>query len=126
MDGDPAGHRQAPLLLIPFVENAFKHGVLDDPATPVRMYLTLGPGTVAFTVENHCHHYQPDTTSGIGLTNLRRRLELLYEGQYALQVGSVGAEFRAHLQVNENDLISVPRLVVSKVVARRKVAAETA
>lgn len=125
VDGDPAGHRVAPLLLIPFVENAFKHGVLDDPATPVRMHLTLRPGTLAFTVANQCHHYQPDATSGIGLTNLQRRLELLYEGRYTLRVGAVGGEFQTHLWVNEseNDLVSAPRVVTPKTMARRQVVA---
>jgi two-component system LytT family sensor kinase len=82
VSGDPAGHRVAPLLLIPLVENAFKHGVLDDPATPVRMHLTLGPGRLEFMVENQHHDYQADSSSGVGLANLRRRLELLYPGRY--------------------------------------------
>ncbi len=97
VQGDPAGYRVAPLLLIPFVENAFKHGVLDDPATPVRLHLALGRGTLAFTVENRRHNYQPDATSGIGLANLRRRLELLYRGLYTLEGGVVGDDYRASL-----------------------------
>jgi two-component system LytT family sensor kinase len=97
--GDPTSHRVAPLLLIPFVENAFKHGVLDDPATPVRMQLTLTPGAVEFAVENQRHDYQTDSTSGIGLANLRRRLELLYPGHYAWQVGPAGRQFSAYLRL---------------------------
>ncbi|QKG55858.1 histidine kinase [Hymenobacter sp. BRD128] len=98
--GDPAGHRVAPLLLIPFVENAFKHGVLDDPATPVRLHLVLTPGAIEFTVENQRHNYQPDHGSGIGLANLHRRLELLYPDMYAWQVGPEGQQFRAHLRLD--------------------------
>jgi two-component system LytT family sensor kinase len=98
--GDPTGHRVAPLLLVPFVENAFKHGVLDDPTTPVRMQLTLSPGTVEFTVENQSHDYLTDSSSGIGLANLHRRLELLYPGRYTWQVGPAGAQFRARLQLS--------------------------
>jgi two-component system LytT family sensor kinase len=97
--GEPAGHRVAPLLLIPFVENAFKHGVLDDPATPVQLQLTLTPEAVEFTVENQRHDYQTDSSSGIGLANLHRRLELLYPGRYTWQVGPVGPQFRAHLRL---------------------------
>jgi two-component system LytT family sensor kinase len=97
--GEPAGHRVAPLLLIPFVENAFKHGVLDDPATPIQLQLTLTPEAVEFTVENQRHDYQTDSSSGIGLANLHRRLELLYPGHYTWQVGPVGAQFRAHLRL---------------------------
>lgn len=97
--GNPAGHRVAPLLLIPFVENAFKHGVLDDPATPVRMQLTLSPEAVEFTVENQRHAYQPDASHGIGLANLRRRLALLYPGGHTWQVGPEGTQFRARLRL---------------------------
>lgn len=99
ISGDPAGHRVAPLLLVPFVENAFKHGVLDDPATPVRMHLTLAPRLVEFTVENQRHDYQADATSGIGLRNLRRRLELLYPGRFGCETGPVGPQYRARLRL---------------------------
>lgn len=106
VQGDLAGHRVAPLLLIPFVENAFKHGVLDDPATPVRLHLALAPGTVEFTVENQRHDYQSDSGSGIGLTNLRRRLELLYPGRFAWQVEPAGPLFRAFLRLGDEVFIS--------------------
>ena len=99
--GDPTGHRVAPLLLVPFAENAFKHGLLDDPAAPVRLHLTLAPGALEFTVENRRHDYQADTTSGIGLANLARRLELLYPGRYELEATPVGDDFRARLQLRK-------------------------
>ncbi|MCC3157066.1 histidine kinase [Hymenobacter sp. 15J16-1T3B] len=108
VEGDPAGHRVAPLLLIPFVENAFKHGVLDDPAAPVRLHLRLQPGRVEFTVRNRRHDYQSDATSGIGLSNLRRRLQLLYPGQHELQTGPEGAEFQARLLVYDEAAPTVP------------------
>jgi hypothetical protein len=98
--GHPAGHRVAPLLLIPLVENAFKHGVLDDPATPVRLRLAVLPGVVEFAVENQRHDYQAAAGSGIGLANLHRRLELLYPSQYAWDVGEVGPQFRARLRLD--------------------------
>ena len=97
--GTLAGHRVAPLLLIPLVENAFKHGVLDDPAAPVRLHLALRPNAVEFTVENRRHAYQPDATSGIGLANLARRLELLYPGRYSFGARAEGEDFRACLQL---------------------------
>jgi two-component system LytT family sensor kinase len=118
--GDPTGHRVAPLLLIPFVENAFKHGVLDDPATPVRMQLTLTPSALEFSVENQCHTYQADSSSGIGLSNLRRRLELLYPGRYTWQAGLAGPQFRAHLRLDAPAVISapaVPELMPTELVA---------
>lgn len=106
--GDPAGHRVAPLLLIPLVENAFKHGLLDDPAAPVRLHLALAPGTLEFTVENRRHDYQTDTTSGIGLANLRRRLALLYPGGFTLAAGPAGADYRARLTLGAGVVATTP------------------
>jgi hypothetical protein len=97
--GEPAACRVAPLLLVPFVENAFKHGVLDDPATPVRMQLALQADALEFTVENQRHDYPADPGSGIGLANLRRRLELGYPDRHELEVGPVGPQFRARLRL---------------------------
>jgi two-component system LytT family sensor kinase len=96
--GDPAGYRLAPLLLIPFVENACKHGVY-DPATPVRLHLRLKPGLVEFTVENTCHQSQAARPPGLGLANLRRRLELLYPGQHVLRATREESQFRAYLRL---------------------------
>ncbi|MBD2769152.1 histidine kinase [Hymenobacter sp. BT664] len=97
--GEPAGHRLAPLLLIPFVENAMKHGVLDDPAEPVRIRLALQPDELLFEVENRRSDYQKDATTGIGLDNLRRRLELLYPGRYSLRIAAAGLQFTTSLRL---------------------------
>ncbi len=86
--GEPAGRRVAPLVLIPFVENAIKHGVLDDPENPVRIRLTIEGGQLQFEVENQRSDDHKDATTGIGLPNLRRRLELLYPERHTLQVDS--------------------------------------
>jgi two-component system LytT family sensor kinase len=102
VDGDADGHRILPLLLIPFVENALKHGVLDDPATPVLLQLRLRQGMIEFTVENRSHDYQVDATSGIGLANLRRRLILRYPERHTLRVESVGNVHKAYLRVMED------------------------
>jgi hypothetical protein len=118
--GDPAGHRVAPLLLVPFVENAFKHGVLDDPATPVQMQLILTSDAVAFTVENQRHDYQPDATSCIGLRNLRRRLELLYPNRFACTTGPMGTQYRAHLRLDVaagTPVSAVPAPMLTELVA---------
>ncbi|MBT9393472.1 sensor histidine kinase [Hymenobacter sp. NST-14] len=101
LTGDPAGHRIAPLLLIPFVENALKHGTLDDPAHPVRIHLTLSAGHLDFEVRNlpldPADH--KDATTGVGLPNLRRRLALLYPGRHTLRVQADEEEFVTFLQL---------------------------
>ena len=97
--GEPAGRRVAPLVLIPFLENAIKHGVLDDPANPVCIRLHVEGEQLQFKVENACSDDQKDATTGIGLPNLRRRLELLYPKRHALHAGAEGGQFTTSLRL---------------------------
>lgn len=75
-----------PVLLIAFVENAFKHGVLDDPADPVLIHVIVEGNNLQLNVQNRINHQLKDQTGGIGLPNIRRRLELLYPGQHTLNI----------------------------------------
>lgn len=97
--GEPAGWRVAPLVLIPFVENAIKHGVLDDPAHPVRIRLSLQDKQLEFEVQNRRSDDHKDATTGIGLPNIRRRLALLYPERHALRVAAAGEEFTTSLRL---------------------------
>ena len=97
--GEPADRRIAPLVLIPFVENAFKHGILDDPAHPVRICLRVEPQEVVFRVGNRISADHKDATSGIGLPNLRRRLALQYPGRHQLSVSAENGQFDTLLRV---------------------------
>lgn len=97
--GEPAGRRVAPLVLIPLVENAIKHGVLDDPKHPVHIRLYVDGDHVQFEVENQRSDANKDATTGIGLPNLRRRLELLYPEHHTLQVGAAEERFTTLLRL---------------------------
>lgn len=97
--GAPAGRRVAPLVLIPFVENAIKHGVLDDPDNPVRIHLNIEGEQLQFEVENQHSDDNKDTTTGIGLPNIARRLELLYPERHTLQVGAAAGRFTTSLRL---------------------------
>jgi two-component system LytT family sensor kinase len=76
----------ASLLFVSFVENAFKHGVLNDPLNPVHIHLTAANGTIIFSVSNKKNNDQKDKTGGIGLNNVKRRLELMYPGKHQLEI----------------------------------------
>lgn len=88
VQGDVKGKMIAPLLLLPFVENAFKHGVSkDENESWIRIHLSLINNKIEFLVENSI----PDSTdkneltkSGIGLSNIKKRLELQYNERYKL------------------------------------------
>ena len=92
-----------PMLLIPFVENAFKHGVgmIEHPAIEIR--LDIKEGILHFSVRNR---FNPDSaeirdkTSGIGLGNVSRRLKLLYGNQHVLHISQEGGWFAVLLELN--------------------------
>ncbi|MFD1144276.1 sensor histidine kinase [Larkinella insperata] len=80
----------APMMLIPFVENAFKHGISLRNPSWIFITLTLDLTTLYFKVHNSRHPApasDPERDrSGIGLENVRKRLELIYPGRYSLAI----------------------------------------
>jgi two-component system LytT family sensor kinase len=76
----------ASLMLIPFVENAIKHGVVTDPQNPVKISLKMIGLHLELIVINLINHAQKDQSSGIGLVNVQRRLELIYPDQHELTI----------------------------------------
>lgn len=95
-------HLIEPMLLIPFIENAFKHGtgLLQQPELDISLHVT--DGNLQFKVRNR---YNPDSreikdkTSGIGLVNVRRRLNLLYEKRHSLVITKEDGWFTAFLEL---------------------------
>ncbi|MFD2787693.1 sensor histidine kinase [Hymenobacter rubripertinctus] len=96
-------HPIAPLLLLPLVENAFKHGDLTARPVAVHIALHLAPdGQLRFSVLNSvapadAGRELPRQPGGVGLVNLRRRLELLYPTRYALDVQTTPEQHRVTL-----------------------------
>jgi len=89
----------APLLLISFVENAFKHGEVNESESPVIISLTIAKNILCFYVANKINHRNKDFSGGIGLKNVRRRLELLYPGKYDLQISNDGMSYHSTLKL---------------------------
>lgn len=93
-----------PMLLIPLVENAFKHGVnvIRDPALQIK--LQLNEGALEMRIANRYRELpQSDKeagNSGIGLANLRRRLDILYPGTHELHLTKEAGWFKAYLHLN--------------------------
>jgi two-component system LytT family sensor kinase len=93
----------APMLLIPFVENAFKHGISLRKPSQVAISLQIREGTLYFDVRNTVHEKQDHDIeadkNGIGLENVRLRLQLLYPQKHELVVRQTALEFFIHLTV---------------------------
>jgi two-component system LytT family sensor kinase len=100
VDENLAGKRIASLMLIPFVENAFKHGVVNDAQRPVKIQIKLIGDQLVFTVSNKINRNQKDQSSGIGLDNTRRRLQLLYPNQHELLIADNGQSYKTTLNID--------------------------
>lgn len=80
----------APMLLNPFIENAFKHGISFQYPSWIYVTLTLDSNRIFFKVHNSFHqtlsHDPEQSHSGIGLENVRKRLALIYPGKHHLEI----------------------------------------
>ncbi len=95
----------APMMLLPFVENAFKHGVSATQKSHIYILVLQKGSVLDITVKNSVMKDKSislDTNSGIGLLNTRRRLDLLYPGKYKLDICELttGNEYTVHLMLD--------------------------
>jgi two-component system LytT family sensor kinase len=91
-----------PLILIPLVENAFKHGVSETRSSPfIDIHLSVNQRQLSFLVRNSTDRSagNGEVRENIGLSNLRRQLELLYT-DYEVTVEQLRSEFSASLKIN--------------------------
>jgi two-component system LytT family sensor kinase len=91
-----------PLLLIPFVENIIKHGVIDDTLNPAVLNIKISNSDFNLYCRNKIRQRQKDNTGGIGLSNVKRRLELLYPEKHQFTIQNDIVEFNCSLQLNLN------------------------
>jgi hypothetical protein len=92
-----------PMLLVPLVENAFKHGINFESASWVNIVLTCDDQSIRFKVANSYHGEQlqdPERHhSGIGLQNVKERLEIFYKNNYQFSHGVVESEYISEIQI---------------------------
>ena len=92
----------APMIFLPFVENAFKHGIASMQPSHINISILQRDHTVELTVKNtviKSNSMRLEINSGIGLANTKRRLDLLYPGKYQLEINELNAnnEYTVHL-----------------------------
>jgi sensor histidine kinase YesM len=93
----------APMMLIPFIENAFKHGISTKNKSWIKINLRCLKGSIHLDVVNSVHAKKatedPKDESGIGLDNVRKRLELLYPNTHSLTIVANDAEHFVHFSL---------------------------
>ncbi len=101
IDGEMGALEIAPMLLIPFVENAFKHGDKKVKAPVINIDLAVQSKVLVFKVENSIPEkvIEKDQTEGIGLSNLKKRLEILYHNRHKLKITNNDGVYKAYLEI---------------------------
>jgi len=105
LPGQSNGFNIAPMLLIPFVENAFKHGS-NSKGYRVDIRLNVENGILDFITKNTINPNKRPLLAngykegGIGLQNVKRRLDLTYPQRYQLDLRDDGKTYEAHLKIN--------------------------
>lgn len=99
VEGKTGGKEIAPLLLIPFVENAFKYGISTKETSDIFFKLIADERSIVFTSKNHIMPGEKNNNenTGIGLKNTSRRLELLYPQKHILKIEKINEDFIVHL-----------------------------
>lgn len=87
-----------PMILITFVENAFKYGVSSTSHSSIDITLSLKNNHLLFTTTNNIFK-KKEVSTGIGIENCRKRLELLYPNRYSLEFGGDGNIYKIVLNI---------------------------
>lgn len=95
----------APLVLIPFIENAFKHGVNSEEDSDIEIKITITDTTLHLLVKNNCVTINNNTLnkSGLGIENTKQRLQLLYPENHTLKISKLDNYFIVNLDLNIHD-----------------------
>lgn len=100
---ESSGVNIAPMLFIPFVENAFKHGVVIGQTTTIAIGIILSGQNLIFTCANTNYSAVKKMEfekSGVGLENVKRRLDLLYPGKHRLRITETDGDYTVNLEID--------------------------
>lgn len=90
----------APLILIPFIENAFKHGVNPEENSEIYIGITISGDELHLKVTNKKVHIRhSEKHSGLGIANAKKRLHLLYPGEHTLRMEDNKEDFRVFVML---------------------------
>ncbi len=99
VNGDTENIRIIPLVLISVLENVFKHGELADSTVPARFHLNVDHDGVTLAVQNKKAKRSHVYSSGIGMSNMQKRLDQFYPGKYQLDVVQNVNHYKLNLNI---------------------------
>lgn len=101
ISGEEEGLEIEPYMLIPFIENAFKHGVNSEENSDIQVFVRIRGEDLHMDVSNRKVSVQrkDEPSTGIGIENTRQRLELLYGGRYTLDIEDTENYYTVNLQI---------------------------
>lgn len=101
ISGAANGLKVVPIIMIPFVENAFKHSVESDTENGISLQIRIENGMLYFDCENKWDsaNTDKDKSHGIGLETVKKRLALSYPQKHQLKIDSTNATFKVHLEL---------------------------
>ncbi|WP_435356697.1 sensor histidine kinase [Emticicia sp. SJ17W-69] len=99
VNGDMKGKKIAPLMLIPFIENAFKHGVNAEEESVIKIHIATAENELYLSVFNKkvTVHISEENKSGLGVENTKNRLEHLYPEKHKLAIYDTKDEYLVEL-----------------------------
>jgi len=98
--GDPAGKQIAPLIFIPLIENAFKHGVSTVEDSTINIKIEIRDNTLHLKIDNTKVRLDKKNNNGLGIENVKKRLNLLYGGKHELKITENEKDFSVNLVVH--------------------------
>ncbi len=101
ISGNTEGLQISPFILIPFVENAIKHGTSTIEPMTISIEITLLNNELQFNVKNNKLTIKSETqnSTGVGIENTRKRLEMIYKKKHNLQINETGKTFEVKLNL---------------------------
>jgi hypothetical protein len=100
IEGDPTPHQIVPLILIAFLENAFKHGISNNATQAwIQVRVHMQANKLVYSIKNSKKAGNTAEHSGFGLQNVRRRLDLSYPDQYTLDIHDEPDQYTVQLSI---------------------------
>ena len=100
VEGATSDHFISPLLMLPFMENAFKHGASEQIEKPwMGVDISVANQVLKFKITNSKNEFKAHNHHGIGIGNVKKRLELLHPGKYELKIHDEGDFYAVSLML---------------------------